>query len=316
MINLPLNYLWLPILALIPIGIAVYKAKNKKRKEAWINFIIGAFVLLLSINDSANDKHDKKANADSLSAVHSQIIILGDTIHDMRDYLLKVGLSIDLKTGQLLIIDSQLLKRRFTQIINNYTTILPSGNEQRLTKAFDDLSNTDYTKRQIAFRYITDNFPDTLTENQIKTLISIIPSMGGSNLEMNDLLKTQKKSIYLEAYFKKIISSDNNNFDRNAWDYLLREDVNIDLPYVISIIKDKPNHCIKYENIVQNAMDMNNSHICEGLLNSHDLINFLINLPDERVYLQQSYNWISKMIDRKPAYNKYRNTYFFRKVKP
>jgi len=190
------------------------------------------------------------------------------------------------------------------------------SNNKRLNEAFEHLKSSDYIQRNIAIDYIINNFPKTLSENQIKDIIEVNP-ISASNLSETQsklcyLLAKQKKSISIENYFKQIISYDASN--SIAWHYLLRKDVGIDLPYVFSVIKDKPNHCINYSNIVQYAMDIDDGYVCTQLLNSHDLINFLINNVDEKDYVKRSYDWINKMIERKPGYQKYKNTYFFEAV--
>ena len=186
----------------------------------------------------------------------------------------------------------------------------------RLSKAFQNLKSIDYTQRNIAIDYIINNFPAILSDNQIEGLIETNP-ISSSNLSVIEeklcyLLATQKKSKNIENYFKQVISHNASN--AIAWHYLLREDVNIDSSYIFSVIKDKPNHCLSYANIVQYAMDIDNGRVCKELLNSKDLVDFLISNSDEKNYLQQCYNWINKMIDRKSSYKKYETTYFFKTV--
>ena len=187
---------------------------------------------------------------------------------------------------------------------------------KKLSEAFQNLKSLDYTQRDISIDYIINNFPKILSANQIKDLIETNP-ISASNLNERQnklcyLLATQRKSENIENYFKQIISYNSSN--AIAWNYLLREDVNIGLPYIFSVIKDKPNHCISYQNIVQYAMEVENGHVCNELLNSSDLVDFLISNVDEKTYLQQAYSWISKMIERKSSYKKYKKTYFFKTV--
>jgi hypothetical protein len=197
-------------------------------------------------------------------------------------------------------------------------TIINKGDasNKKINEAFQKLNSAEYVQRNIAIDYIVNNFPKTLSENRIKEIIKANPifasNLSDTQSKLCYLLATQKKSESIVNYFKQVISYNSGN--SIAWHYLLRKDIAIDLSYVFSVIKDKPNHCISYMNIVQYAMDIDDGHVCTELLNSPDLVNFLISNADEEVYLKQGYDWISKMIERKSSYKKYKNTYFFKTV--
>jgi hypothetical protein len=196
-------------------------------------------------------------------------------------------------------------------VINNN-----DGGNEKLIEAFEKLKSSGYPQRNIAIDYIINNFPKTLSRTQIKDLIASNPVFASNFSETQKklctLLATQKKSDDLKNYFKQIISYDASN--SIAWHYLLREDIAIDFPYVFSVIKDKPNHCLSYANIVQYAMEIDDGRVCTELLNSHDLVDFLISNPDEQRFIKQITDWTDKMIERKSSYKKYKNTYFFQAV--
>jgi hypothetical protein len=182
--------------------------------------------------------------------------------------------------------------------------------DQKLTQSFDDLDNIDYTKAMLARDYITNNFPDTLSDEQGNKLLKFIKHYGYTNT-LADLLSYQRKSIYLTEIFKFIVSKE--EADLNAWRYLFRSPVSVDLSYVISIIESKPNYWLKYANIVQYAME-SSSNICASLLNSEELIDFLL-AHEDATYHKQAVDWLNKMIARKASYEKFRNTRFFQKAK-
>jgi hypothetical protein len=126
-----------------------------------------------------------------------------------------------------------------------------------------------------------------------------------------DLLSYQRKSIYLTELFKFIVSKEET--DINAWRYLFRNPVSVDASYVISIIESKPNYWLNYANIVQYAME-SSSNICASLLNSDELIDFLL-AHEDATYHKHAFDWLNKMIARKASYEKFRNTRFFQKAK-
>jgi hypothetical protein len=110
MINLPLSNWWLPLLGFIPIAVAFFNVAKQKKitRQSLFEFIVGALVLFVSINDNMNNAAERRRNSNSLKSLH-------DTLTNSRDTLLKIGIGIDEKTGKLLILDSQLLKKEFAK---------------------------------------------------------------------------------------------------------------------------------------------------------------------------------------------------------
>jgi hypothetical protein len=59
---------------------------------------------------------------------------------------------------------------------------------------------------------------------------------------------------------------------------------------------------------------MDNNEKCSQLLNSRELVDFLIQNVN-KTELNQAKDWIEKMINRKKNYSIYKKNYFFQKIK-
>lgn len=188
-----------------------------------------------------------------------------------------------------------------------------STSDQKLNQSFDDLSDLDHTKSDIAITYIRNNFPDTISNEQAKKLFNYMSMFGTNDEELLDLISYQKKSAYLDKLFKLVISK--NQQDPSGWRYFLKQDVNTVYPYVVSIIKDKQNPILKYTNITTDAILNDNKQIAIKLLNSKDLINSLITDSTDKQDLHAMYYSLNSIFKIKPSYIIYKDTYFFKNVK-
>jgi hypothetical protein len=112
MVSIPLNDLWLPILGIIPIAYSIRQCLKKQKisSEQAIEFIVGFFIVLLSINDNINKGREHVAFNDKIKTLDSNISVLRDTIRASRDSLSRIGLKIDKTTGRIEVVDSQILK--------------------------------------------------------------------------------------------------------------------------------------------------------------------------------------------------------------
>ncbi len=113
MIKLPLDFLWIPLVGIIPIVAGLYEAKKEKKftiKAKWELFI-GIVVILLSLNNSLNEKVSLSTINGQNDTLKLKVGSLTDTLRTTRDSLIKIGLSIDNKTGHISIMDSQILKK-------------------------------------------------------------------------------------------------------------------------------------------------------------------------------------------------------------
>ena len=305
----------LPILGFLIILFNLPDLKKGANLKNLTFLFIGLAIMGFSIYDKITDNERKNTDSSNINELKNKVSAIEDSLN-------KVGINIEDKTGKLLIIDSQLLKKKFIQIINNNTLPIPgpvSDNsyeiDKKLNKAFQDLENSDNIRREINLDYILNNFPENLSATQIRQLINAVPISSSSISEKQDKilsqLSVQKKSNEIENYFKQIISFDPMN--AIAWHYLLRSDINVDISYVISVIKRSPSYGQKYQNIVQYAMEAENKNISFKLLDSREVLQFIIT-NNEEFYLKEAKIWLNKMIDRKASYKVYKNTYFFEKL--
>lgn len=104
------------VLLMIPVYFS-----HMKRGEKWTTAIIGIIILGCSIwkVDSDSEKQDSLTN--SIASMNKTVISLPDSIAITNKAISELGLKIDENTGLLKVIDSQLLKKSFTQIIKNIT---------------------------------------------------------------------------------------------------------------------------------------------------------------------------------------------------
>ena len=261
-------------------------------KTGYVIILIGLAVVALSLIKSSQDEISKLKDENQIKLLQSKVESEGS------------------RTRKEIINSFQSALSRYNpKAVYNYTTntiieqtkiVGVSFDVKKLNTAFDNLESPDYTRREIGLNYIINNFPDTLSDDQLKKIIkadSYFHYSTDNNSKINDLLMTQKKSKYLESYFKNALLKNNQN--EKAWHYLFRNDVNIDPSFVISTIELRPNYWLTFANVVQYSMD--NKHICTELLNSHELISFLL-LNGDKAYQNQAYEWINKMIDRNSIY--------------
>jgi hypothetical protein len=87
--------------------------KRKKLKRA-LAFSITFFVFVVTIIKGCNDI----SSATLYSKRQDSLGMLQDTLRITRDTLIKIGIGIDDKTGRLLVLDRQLLKKEFTKVFN------------------------------------------------------------------------------------------------------------------------------------------------------------------------------------------------------
>lgn len=133
MINLPLNYIWLPLIGFIPI--AYYTVQSWKTKNfslgSFLKILGGALVLFLSINDGCNNgkdqqiastKHTKdSANIESIKLQDSSLSIKLDSANNFLKILYSKGLKRNPSTN------TPVFTKNFVQYVtfvtNNNTTI-------------------------------------------------------------------------------------------------------------------------------------------------------------------------------------------------
>lgn len=300
----------LPILGLGLIVNTLLATKGAYKWNHWVELVLGIFIMGFSIWASIQNSDAIEKITSQNDVLHSKVTHL-DSVLDTQTGLIKsIGLKIDRNTGKVSIVDTQVLKN----ILENSTSENKVSNEgkRKFNDAVNNLKSSNYDEKDMSLNYIISNFPDRLTEEQIKIITSEYEFLQGhvnAYNQINLLLSRQQKSLLLVAYYKQVLIK--NEEDRTAWHYLFRKDVSIDMPYVVDKIKNKPNHCMKYANITQYAIESKNTKICMSLLNSHDLVDFLVSNKNEQKYLVQAIEWLNKIINSNPSYETYRDTYFF-----
>lgn len=304
----------LPVLSFLLVVNSAIAIKKGLELKNILELIIGILILGFSIWNSFDNSETINNISIQNDTLRKQTIKLDSSLNRQTELIKSLGLKFDQKTGEIYIIDSQILKNILYQtkpvlIINNSATTSEAA--EKLSKAFNNLANKDLTQKNISLNYIIANFPDSLTNEQINQLLANTSFYrNDQENEINYLLSKNKKSEQIKTYFKKLLQK--RGHSQEAWEYLFRKDNNIDFSFVVSIIKNVGiSNPIQYGNIVKYAMTANNP-ICKELLNSHELVNF----SSEGPLLNETYNLIKRVIDSKSSYKMYRNTYFFEKVKP
>lgn len=102
------------------------KLKNGVDKINSFYLVVGLIVLGVSIYNEADNSSDKKKLKESIVILQDSVTKISDTLISVKDTLVNIGLSIDEKTGRLLVMDSQLLKKEFIQVFNYNNTPISS----------------------------------------------------------------------------------------------------------------------------------------------------------------------------------------------
>jgi hypothetical protein len=111
-----------PILTVV---LLLYQTPFKKFNARNVSFcILILLIMSVSTREGCDKYYTQLAYEKDISKLEDSLQSIKDTLTLVKDTLLKVGLSIDEKTGRLLIMDSQLLKKEFTKVFN--ITVIPS----------------------------------------------------------------------------------------------------------------------------------------------------------------------------------------------
>lgn len=305
------------IAAFVVLMIPVYFSRMTNG-EKWTTGIVGIIILSCSIWKGESDSEKQDNLTDSISSIHKTVISLPDSIKITNKAISELGLKVDENTGLLKVIDSQLLKKKFFQIIDNIQqpiSPLPtnnsSGDIQKINKAFYDLGINGY-QRDISLNYIIQNFPPNIADNQINQIIKDYPFFQSHEDQYNQikyLLTTQGKKQIVIDFFKTILLK--NGADKILWDYVYKYDKNLTFDYIVGTIKPNPPYWMRYSDAIRFSMGVNNN-ICKQLLNSNELIEFVITRcsDDELIWCK---NAIKSTIENKHTYSDYKTTYFVQK---
>lgn len=323
----------LPVLGFL---IILYDLPDFKNGISFKNIsflLLGAAIMVFSIIDKQKDDARREKDAANIEELKKRDSILSESVN-------KVGLKIDDKTGRIMVLDSQILERQLVRIASAKPVVFaaPSKNDQKdkkLQTAFDELSNNDVMKQEIAQSYVINSFPNHLNDAQIQEVVNglyfPVDSAAPNRIKLIYLLSQQKQSKVIDEYFKSIL--ENNPTDDVVWNYFFRKDVNIDLSYVATVIKNGPDYFHNYTTITYFAIQAKNEPIWRGLLNSQELIRFLkqkninSNFRDTRAKFFQKLNaektrengaYMNAVIDSIPHTAYYQTTSpdndFFRKL--
>lgn len=271
--------------AFIVLMIPVYFSRMTKR-ERWTTVIVGIIILAGSIWNAENNSEEQDALVDSITSIRKTVISIPDSIAIANKSIAELGIKIDEATGIMYVIDSQLAKKKFIQIIQN--NVFPIGNtstiedKKKLNKAFDDLTKGQDYEKQIALDYIIHNFPEKATDYQINQIRAYYPYLRG-NLnslahqdifgQLNRMLINQGKHPLIIRYFKDNLIDVGSN--KLAWDYLFKYDKNITLDFIDSTFKNHNPIFRRYGDVLRFSIGVNND-ICTQLLNSRKFVDLVM----------------------------------------
>src|SRR6476620_5793820 len=111
----------LALFAFLLFALSQWNTEKRKKLKKSFAFSIAFSVLVITFIKGCNDASNAKLYSkrqDSLIILHSEMRIIRDTLNSTRDTLIKIGIGIDEKTGKILVMDSQLLKKEFTKVFN------------------------------------------------------------------------------------------------------------------------------------------------------------------------------------------------------
>lgn len=137
-----ISFIYIPVLLILIAVISSFKFKYR----GLILIIISAFTILISCIKGCDDITTNNLNKSHSNFLDTTIINLRDSLKGLHISLDSIGLKIDEKTGKILVIDSQILKRFLSQnkiIVNNNFYNQPSINDDSINYGFYYLHNKD-----------------------------------------------------------------------------------------------------------------------------------------------------------------------------
>lgn len=123
----------IPVLALVSVFSQSPDLKSGLTKRAVIFIAVSLGILGFSVIAGLQNMWDKNSSEKQIVGLNDSVSKLNKTIEYTADKIDEIGLSIDENTGKLLLMDSALLKKEFSQVFNITTVdVTPIENERLL----------------------------------------------------------------------------------------------------------------------------------------------------------------------------------------